>query len=400
MRKRKHFYTVISLIAGVIILTTAAAANYGNANGYTAYKSALKDLLYADNFSARLGIELIYNGETQAAVETVHRIDKDGKVVEHTAHKERTKYGYEHTYSSESWIVRDDDNEENEPAFLRIGKSDDIWTIYRTYYSGYSGLNDDEVTRKAVRFAELIADMFVGDIKNNFVLTSSQDGVKSYQVILSGNQLPEYVTAGISMLYSAARQESKNFVVYSPELDLDTEEMGRITDEAWRKLADNLNRGVVYVDKDGSLIYFTTEDLYYESEYYRPDSSNIDNFLRMLVTEPVVESAKCFITLDAEGRLIDNILEGTLAAYDKDGNRHTISLRISADIWDYGTTSIDMPVIPESDTVYDYSKSSHEDGVIYALTKNGITTIVTRDDIVKEVSDPAAGDDGIPEETP
>ena len=79
MSKKKHFYTVICLVAGVILLTTAAAANFGNANGYPLYKSALKKILYEDNFTASLKLDLVYDGETVQYGQTDLKLDSDGK---------------------------------------------------------------------------------------------------------------------------------------------------------------------------------------------------------------------------------------------------------------------------------------------------------------------------------
>jgi len=375
MKRKKHFYTVIALIAGVIILTTAAAANFENANGYNAAKSALKKMLFADNFTASLSMELIYNGTTQAQTKNIYMIDKGGEVAEYTA---TTEMEGDRRFNNETWVVRGDDHSEDESEYIRINRSGNVWNIYRSYSYGWMpNAGEDETTRKAVRFAELLADTFVGDLKNNFVLTSDRDGVKSYQIILSGNQLPEYVTAGISVLFSAAKQDASSFVVYDEELDTESEEFSKISADAWNMLSDKNHRGVVYVKADGTMVYFATSDQYYDSEYYRTNMSDIENVFRRMKTEPIVETAKCFITVDKEGRLLSITLEGAVSSYDNDGNKHVITLRISSEVKDHGTTVIDKPVIPENDTVYDYSYSSYENDYSYSVTENGVTRRVT-----------------------
>ena len=379
MRKKKHFYTVVSLIVGVIILTTAAAANFENANGYTAYKNALKKMLYADNFTASLDMELIYNDTTQYRSRVDYKLDKDGEVAEYTAAKELEGAA---SYENETWVVKRNSEAKDGTNYIRISRSGSEWHINRSYDFGITpSFGDDEVTRKTIRFVELLADTFVGDLKNNFVLTSNENGVKSYQIILSGNQLPEYVTAGISVLYSAAKQGASSFVVYDEKLDTSAEDFDRISSAAWRMLSEKGHKGVVYVKEDGSLVYFATSDLYYQSEYYKPDMTKLDDVFRTLKTEPVVETAKCFITVDSEGRFVSNTLEGTLSAFDMEGNKHSITLRISVNISDHGTTVIDMPVIPEEDTVYDYSEYGLNENYSYRLTTGGVTktVIITED---------------------
>ena len=123
MKRKKHFYTVIALIAGVIILTTAAAANFENANGYNAAKSALKKMLFADNFTASLSMELIYNGTTQAQTKNIYMIDKGGEVAEYTA---TTEMEGDRRFDNETWVVRGDDHSEDESEYIRINRSGNV----------------------------------------------------------------------------------------------------------------------------------------------------------------------------------------------------------------------------------------------------------------------------------
>ena len=56
--------------------------------------------------------------------------------------------------------------------------------------------------------------------------------------------------------------------------------------------------------------------------------------------EPYISDAKCYFTLDKEGNLLSNDLEATMTGIDKDGNTHTMTLRVELDGSDYGTTKI------------------------------------------------------------
>jgi hypothetical protein len=382
MRKRKHFYTVVCLVIGVIILTTAAAANFENANGYTAYKTALKNMLYQDNFSMNLTTDLIYNDATAFHTEHKYMFDKDGDVSEYNANTETEG---ERTFSNENWLVKDPDPVDDQSDYLTVNKNDGTWNINRSYgRNRISEFGRDETSQKAVRFVELLADTFVGDLKNNFVLTSDENGVKSYQIILSGNQLPEYVSAGISMLYSAAKQSSDSFVAYDKNFKFEGDDSAKVQNDAYNMLSEKQNKGVVFVKEDGKLLYFESSELYFSSEYYKPNMTNIDDVLRTLNSEPTVETAKCFITVDKDGRLLSNAIEGTLSAYDKAGNKHTLTLRVNAELSDYGTTVIDKPVIPDGDTVYDYSKQSPENKFSYTVTENGVVTTFTSEKTADE----------------
>ena len=371
MRKKKHFYTVICLIAGVILLTTAAAANYGNANGYPLFKSAIKKLLYVDNFSASVKFELIYDGETLQSQETLVKLDSDGTVLKYS--KDVSNSGLsENQIVNESWIVKNDDDSESGARYSDISHSGDQWFIYPTYSEPWSNPAEDEFTRKAIRFAELIADTFVGDLKNNFVQTSNTDGKVSYQIVLSGNQLPEYVSAGLSMMFSAAKNQNGTYVFYHPDFDMETEEAAKIMDRAWEKLSEMGNRGVIYVSADGTIRYFADIDEYYGSDVYEPSVDRFGDIIHTLNTDPTPETAKCYFTVDEEGRLLSSIVEGIVSSYDRSGQKHTLGIRITANINDYGTTVIEYPEIPESDTVYDYTVNDPNTGYNVKITRNGV----------------------------
>lgn len=362
MSKKKHFYTVICLVAGVILLTTAAAANFGNANGYPLYKSALKKILYEDNFTASLKLELVYDGETVQYGQTDLKLDSDGEVSKYSAESwgsampgtpEDAALGHE------SWVVKNKDaDSETGAKYLTITHNGYYWYINPTFGEPWTDPAKDELTRKAMRFAELIADTFVGDLKNNFVQTSDEDGRISYQIILSGNQLPEYVSAGLSMMFSMAKDRNNTYVFYHPDFDSGKEESFEVSQKAWEMLSKNGNKGVVFVSADGTLHYFDNLGEYFESDMYAPSADRIDEILYTLNTDPTPEVVKLFFTIDEEGRLLSNVIEGIVSSYDHNGERHTLGLRITLNIGNYDTTVVDYPVIPEGDTVYDYSKPS------------------------------------------
>ncbi|MGI6576885.1 MAG: hypothetical protein ACOX1Q_02300 [Eubacteriales bacterium] len=381
MRKKKHFYTVICLIAGVILLTTAAAANYGNANGYPLYKSALKQIMYEDNFTASLKFELIYDGETTQQTETHYMLDAKGDVIEYTRNGTRTYLSNmesDEDIISERWEAKNTSKSETEAEYLSISRNGDNWYIHPSYRKPWTSPAEDEFTRKAIRFVELIADTFVGDLKNNFVQTSNSDGLISYQIVLSGNQLPEYVSAGLSMIFSAAKDSSGSYVFYDPNFNASGEEASEISSKAWEQLNEKGNTGVIFVAADGSLHYFVDMNQYYESDLYQPNMDRFDDILRTLNSDPKPETAKCFITLDEDGRLRSNIIEGTISSYDKNGEKHTLGIRITAAIDNYGTTVIDYPEIPKDHTVYDYSELGPNKEYSVKVTKDGVVRTVTQ----------------------
>ncbi|MDL2273940.1 hypothetical protein LJC34_05315 [Oscillospiraceae bacterium OttesenSCG-928-G22] len=361
MRKNKHFMTVVCLIVGLVILTTAAFANYDNANGYTAYKNAVKDLMYAQNFSATMSANLSFNGRTLVGERLELLYDYSGAVSEYTATLGEDGPLTEHWIANGSSYTRFAD---------RSSDGREVWNIHKSYSKGQlSGLYDDahdrETADKVIRFVELLADTFVGDLKNNFVLVSNEGGNRTYQINLQGNQIPELVNAGISMIYSSmvtdASASSRGGYVtvsetYAMTDDEKSDELGELIDEAYEKLEENGYVGVYVITGDGRLKYYETEEDYIEAEQpERSLSADLETALMSLGDEPKVEKASCYLTLDSEGRLIYNRLSGTLSGTDASGEVNSVDLTIEGTISEYGTTKIaPPPAIPDGAIVNDY----------------------------------------------
>lgn len=314
MRKNKHFYTILCLVLGAVLLTTAAAANFGNANGYSAYKKSLLNMLEADNYSAELDVELTHNGQLLAKVESAYKVNAGGEVTSYSTERELNNMnsGAESnvSYDTQNWVVKNSDSSANRKfdyiTYNRRNLGD--WNIHNTNNSGIATQINNEISDKMIRFVEVLTDTLVGDLKNNFVMVSESNGEKSYQIVLRGNQLPEIVTAGFSLLYGSV-QDSRN-----------------------------------------------TNSLFYSME-----------------SEPVIDIAKMFLTLDSEGRLLSNTLEGTITGTGRDGSEQSITLKIDINLSDYGTTVIDMPAIPANETVHDYTGGTPENDYEYIITKDGVS---------------------------
>ena len=65
--KGKYAKSISCLGLGVVILSAAVFANYDNANGYTDYKNALKQIPFEENVSVDLTASLLYDGEEMAS---------------------------------------------------------------------------------------------------------------------------------------------------------------------------------------------------------------------------------------------------------------------------------------------------------------------------------------------
>lgn len=353
---KKHAMTAGCLLVGMFVLTSAVYANYDDARGYTNYKEAVKDLTFsAENFTSEGRAEIIMDGEVLSYMEVTGKLDGnnmssyatagtgDGKLLSEAYSYSKGKKQYTYYPASGGYYE------------------------YSTEGIGRPDLSDPTVS-KAVRFVELFADTMVGDLKNNFVLVSNEDGLRNYSINVSGSQIPEIVNAGISLMFTASnssREEYEpSYVTYEDymsafkayylektgtEMNSEayygewSEEMENISADFYEQydliLEDKGNVGIVYVKADGSHEYYDTYDEYADAV----DSGSFESYAIMskLGSEPYIENASCNFTVDKEGRLVSTIMEATMTGEDENGGKHSITLKCNADVFDYGNTTVD-----------------------------------------------------------
>jgi len=355
---RKHAVTATCLLVGMLVLTSAVYANYDNARGYTNYKDAVKDLVfYQDNFTADGKMSILIDGEEMAAVNGNFKLNGDDY--------------YIRTVSEEKFS-----NQDNKDESLQISKGGKKISYYPTsepdsYYE-YERSDSirpdmsDPTMKKGIRFAELFADTMVGDLKNNFVLTSKDGDNRNYSVNVSGSQIPEVVNAGISLIFTAANNQDysqyssveyqdyqKAFAAFykeqtGKELTEEmynewNEEVEKANEDFYDKYTDILssknNKGIVYVKADGTYDYYKTYDAY--AKNVQMNSLTEQNIMKMLGSDPYIDNASCHFTLDKEGKIVANELEASMSGVDESGKKHTITMKISYTVSDYGTTKIE-----------------------------------------------------------
>ncbi len=217
MKGKKHFRTFVILLAGMLLLSTAVYANYDSANGYSNGKAALKYLaLKADDFTGQAEARLSIDGKT--FIKTGYDVERAGKAM--------NTRNYSYYYDEDGELRDSDDRYYYEDGSMYYSYDPNSNSYYGWESNGVSGkgfLGADEIVpgsseAKAVRFVELLADTLVGDLKNNVVMTGENDGIKHYSVSLSKGQVPEFVNAGLSFVFTASNNSlydyDNNMVTY------------------------------------------------------------------------------------------------------------------------------------------------------------------------------------------
>ena len=376
LSRSRHFKSFVALIAGGALLVTAAAG-YISSGGYSEYKESLKSLLNADGYSLTLEMNMSIPGVEPISESYIEQYDADGEVL----------YYESASGGGENWTLRNDSNPDAKyktvSSYSRhtTAGEEQVWNIDRSNYIGSGFLislqeqfGDSETQQnRLTRFVEAVADLLVGDLKNNFVSTGTdENGYHGYRISLTDEQLPEIVRAGMDFALGTFDYEhTRNRTIWAGSAgsaELTNEEFDELNARI-DALREETGFPIVVVTGDFELVGFEDFDEYYSSEYYLPVASDlaasIDGSLRVALAE-------CYFALDDDGNLRYNRFSCDLEYRDVKGDTQTITAEVVINIDDAPEGGIAAPVIPEEATVYDYSQGTSENGYAYTVTKNGV----------------------------
>ena len=284
--KKKYFRALAGLGAGAVLLSAAVFANYDSANGYTNCKTAILGLLDCDNMSIDHTTEISLDGERAMAYYGALKIHGGGN----------PSFRMEQTYE-------DGDASRVDIEQMQDGKNIYTYTDEKgekhSYYhstdtaakSVVAQMNEsgNNLGNKVVSFAETIGDALIGDLKNNFVLTSEENGMSTYSVSLTREQMPSYVNSGISVLASLVTANADESAIDEAELS---------------------------PSEKAALSIFGS-------------------------AEPYVRDAQLTMTVDGELHPSSIICKINFVGYDRDGGEHTLSLSSDLELYDFGSTEIE-----------------------------------------------------------
>ncbi len=397
MRQNKHFVTIVCLILGAVLLCSAAVANIGNAGGYEAYKRGLIGLLNMDRYSGHGNVEITLDDVSLININYTEQFDRSAKTGEAISYVR-----YEGTSNlldlandgEEAWCVVNPKDQITKMPYTSYSydPDSDYWFIDTRYGSGnvFSDFDtdlSDEYNQKVLRIAELAVDMFVGDLKNNFVYIGSENGLKRYRVSLSGDQLPEIVQAVISLAFDNDYiwgYSSGYCVLDAIDLadeDTWTEEYRAARRAAWDVIEnEHDDTGTAVINKDLSIDWYPSTKDYFrtlnnislEQLLQRRD---LDMLFMLLDGEPRITNASCDLSIDSQGRLMANTLSGSVEFKMIDGRWHEATLTISGEFDSRDEVEISLPVVnPNAARILDYSRSCKETDYEYTITEHGRTT--------------------------
>jgi len=283
MKFSKKQVMVISLIAGVILLTGSVLANFGSANGYRETKDAVISLIFEDNFTVEAEMYFSINGEAIERERVLWEIDMGNDV---SRRREVSSYNYLTDWSSDL-VFYYQDGLVIRQWFDSAGEIMDynVWSDHSRGNENWLGIRTDEhsirFANRVITFAEFAADTVMGGLKSNIVMVADEDGIRTYELNLSRRQIPGLFQSGISLLFA-----SQGYISYAnPE---------------------HARRDPVY----------------------------------MLGDDPVIDFVKISTSVDRDGNLRAVNFRTALVG-ERNGERNTVEFSFNARLWDFGTTSIE-----------------------------------------------------------
>lgn len=229
--KNKKTMSLIGAGVGVCILGTAALANYSTTNGYEALKQTLLYPADVPNYTMNIEGTISYDGAELASGTYLREMDADS-ALEHSKTESTTVNGKNSLH--EDWqqdgmnIWYNDYNEDylgiRDEGYLGIRDAGDFFasTLLPAVETG-----DEKTDSKIKTFMSLLADTFVGDLRNNFVCVDDGEDAATYEVNLSSVQIPELVNAGLGAMFSLQNYTYETSGYYQDNELTDTDVMVR-----------------------------------------------------------------------------------------------------------------------------------------------------------------------------
>ena len=167
--------TAVCMAAGLTLLGTAGVIAYASGNPYETYKSAVVSTISEDNLTAQATVQMKQNGKVIASGYGIYEKSADAQYANVTADVSGNSIFHEE-YSDGNIKVKSDGNQYTEKN--RKEKSD----------------KHEQLTPNMIKLAEMTADLFVGDLTNQFTINGD-----TVSITLTDVQSPEIANVAASV---------------------------------------------------------------------------------------------------------------------------------------------------------------------------------------------------------
>ena len=268
------------------------------------------------------------------------------------------------------------------------------------------GLTQDDLDSAQMRFAELLVDLIVGDLKNNVTMTSD-NGIRTIRGTITGNQLPEIVRAGLDMALEATPNnywyrrvigfpDGKNFVYEDINVNSGMKTVSTWSQPARIMTADEENawndgtfwevhRDIWGVESDEDGTIYVLEGLPSRvSENTVPATRSDfagqgDGSLNNPMTDITIDFVRGEAEVDSSGNLISVSISTAFTVTDIFGNVSDLEANYSVRFTDIGT-SIPVSPIPGAEQILTSGNMKERFGterarVYFTLNENGTINV-------------------------
>lgn len=167
--------TAVCMAAGLTLLGTAGVIAYASGNPYETYKSAVVSTISEDNLTAQATVQMKQNGKVIASGYGIYEKSAYAQYANVTADVSGNSIVHEE-YSDGNIKVKSDGNQYTEKN--RKEKSD----------------KHEQLTPNMIKLAEMTADLFVGDLTNQFTISGD-----TVSITLTDVQIPEIANVAASV---------------------------------------------------------------------------------------------------------------------------------------------------------------------------------------------------------
>lgn len=167
--------TAVCMAAGLTLLGTAGVIAYASGNPYETYKSAVVSTISEDNLTAQATVQMKQNGKVIASGYGIYEKSADAQYANVTADVSGNSIVHEE-YSDGNIKVKSDGNQYTEKN--------------KKEKSG----KHEQLTPNMIKLAEMTADLFVGDLTNQFTISGD-----TVSITLTDVQIPEIANVAASV---------------------------------------------------------------------------------------------------------------------------------------------------------------------------------------------------------
>lgn len=245
--KKSYLKRLICLGAAALILCSALAVAAVTGSPYETLKSALFNGIDIKNGTIKIDASVTIDGEPLEQTGNMSETRYIGDDAQLTVSGDGSFSFNSDDYRVSKWYGFREDFEGQ--WYQAYGGGDS----YRYGYYGGSSFTVaspmEDMSAAQRRFVELVADLLVGDLKNNISMYE-KDGIRYITGTLTSAQIPELVDAALDLITSESTA------------NIDEDDYGRYSDDDLpppKKLKLTYVHGDAQVDKDGNLIALSGE---------------------------------------------------------------------------------------------------------------------------------------------